>query len=204
MELKKLLLIVDGPTEQGAIKAKFHKEFQDCPEIRNGPGNGINFTSDGYAKGVIGTVKFALSSKIHAIILLPDHEKRKCTCSHFASELKKKIIDELTGSSKYKKEYLEEIIHVCPPNIMFENWIISDVEGIKDNTSLIDSNSIQQIFDGKNGASELNKMMKVKYKKTVHAQILFKHVRDSVSELNSASYKRFIACFKHMLDTHCK
>lgn len=203
MSLKRIALIVDGPTEEGSIRAKFNMVYYDCPEIRNGPGNGITFSVEGYAKGVLPTLKLLMKTDIRAIILLPDLEKRKISVDKFSKQLKEEVIESLLIDSTYTKEYLDEIIHVCPPDIMFENWIISDIDGIKSCSDLIKEDSTQDKFDGKNGSSELQKNMKTRYKKTVHAKELFKKTRDEESANNSPSFDKFQTVFNDLMGKHC-
>ncbi len=203
MSLKKIALIVDGPTEEGSIRAKFNMLYFECPEIRNGPGNGITFSVEGYSKGVLPTLKLLLKTDIRAIILIPDLEKRKIKADTFSKQLKVEIIKSLLIDSSYSQEYLEETIFVCPPDIMFENWIVSDIEGIKSCSDLIIDESLQDKFDGKNGSSELQKCMKTRYKKTVHAKQLFKKTREEESANHSPSFEKFQMIFNELKIKHC-
>ncbi|MDP2388622.1 MAG: hypothetical protein Q8M29_19780 [Bacteroidota bacterium] len=203
MSLKNIALIVDGPTEEGSLRLKFQMKYCDCPNLRIGPGNGITYTTEGYAKGVLPTLIYLLNSSVRAIILIPDLEKRKVTPADFANNLKKTIVDFLLAETSFLKPHLEETIHICPPDIMFENWIVSDVEGIKDGNSLIHAGAVQKDFDGKNGTSELQKLMTTKYKKTVHAKLLYKKTDDERSANNSSSFKSFIDSFHQLYTKHC-
>jgi hypothetical protein len=204
MSLKKIAIIVDGPTEEGSLRSKFEKQFFESPSIRIGPGNGITFSLEGYAKGVLPTLQYLLKSTVRAIILIPDFENRKGKCERFSENLKKNIIKILLRETKYKEDDLKEVIYVCPPNKMFENWIIADVDGIIVNNSLINPNANQKNYEGMHGASELQKIMTTKYKKTVHAQMLFKKIRDDISIANSSSYESFISCFENLRQKHCQ
>jgi hypothetical protein len=203
MSLKKIALIVDGTTEVGSISARFNMLYFECPEIRNGPGNGITFSVGGYSKGVLPTLKLLLKTDIRAIILVPDLEKRKIKADTFSEQLKIEIIKSLLIDSSYSEIYLEETIFICPPDIMFENWIVSDIEGIKRCSDLIIDECIQEKFDGKNGSSELQKCMKTRYKKTVHAKQLFKKIRDEESVNNSPSFEKFQTIFNDLKIKHC-
>lgn len=204
MDLKKIALIVDGPTEEGSIREKFNMLYLQYPKIKHGPGNGINFSVEGYSKGVLGTLIFLLKTDTRAIIIIPDLEKRTIKCDVFSKKLKIAIIDLLlTTLSTYSKGYLEETIFVCPADIMFENWIVSDIEGIKSCKDLIIDSSIQEKFDGKNGASMLKKYMKTGYKKTTHAKQLFKKTRDEESVNNSPSFEKFQKIFNELMNKHC-
>lgn len=203
MSLKNLAIIVDGPTEEGSLRAKFEMIYYESPEFRIGPGNGVMYSEVGYAKGVLPTLVFLLSSNIRAIILIPDLEKRKIIPENFSFTLKKEIEKLLLNETNFNKEYINEVIHICPPNIMFENWIISDVEGIK-NDVLIREDATQNNFEGKNGTAELQKIMTTKYKKTVHAKMLFKKTREKTSKNNSQSFDSFINCFNELRHKYCQ
>jgi len=205
MSLKNIAIIVDGQTEESSLRKRFEMIYQDCPILRLGPGNGNTYTIEGYAKGVLPTLIYLLSSSVRAIILIPDLEKRKVKVELFSENLKNEIINQLIiANGNLKKEFLTDIIKVCPPNIMFENWIISDVISIKANNPLIDPNANQKKFDGKNGTSELQKIMTTKYKKTVHAKDLFKKTEDLASSQNSSSYNYFRQNFDELFNKHCQ
>lgn len=204
MALEKLLIVVDGPTETNSLKECFNKLFYECPAIRLGPGNGETYTASGYAQGVYPTLMYELSSSTRAVILIPDKEKRNVASDTFATTLKTEIINILLNETQFGRDYLENTIHVCPPDIMFENWIVSDVEGIKNNNALIHNDSEQDLYDGKNGAKLLSQMMTTKYKKTVHGPFLFKKTRHDISSTNSPSFKLFIECFNDMKQKHCQ
>ncbi len=203
MSLKNIAIIVDGPTEEGSLRTKFQMTHYDCPNFRIGPGNGITFTIEGYAKGVLPTLIYLLNSNVRAVILIPDLEKRKVEVSKFSADLKSEIVKLLLIETEFNEEYLNEVIHVCPPDIMFENWIVSDVEGVKENNTFIKADATQAAFEGKNGTSELQSIMTTKYKKTVHAKIFYKKTRDNVNGDNSSSFKIFIDNFNVLRDKHC-
>lgn len=203
MSIQKIALIVDGPTEEGSLRAKYNKIYYDAPSIRIGPGNGVNYSCKGYAKGVMPTLILLLKSTIRAIILIPDLEKRKVDPDKFSIKLKNEIIKLLECETKYTKDYLDEVIYVCPPDIMFENWIVSDIEGIKKNKTIVKQDISQEKFDGKNGATVLQKSMITKYKKTVHAQMLFKLTDFISSKENSESFRQFNDCFEVLKNKHC-
>lgn len=203
MSLKNIAIIVDGPTEEGSLRTKFQMTHFDCPNFRIGPGNGVTYTIEGYAKGVLPTLIFLLNSNVRAVILIPDLEKRKVEATKFSSDLKNEIVKLLLIETEFKEENLEDVIHICPPDIMFENWIVCDIEGIKENNILIKADAIQAEFEGKNGTTELQNVMTTKYKKTVHAKLIYKKTRDNISSDNSASYKVFIDSFNELREKHC-
>ncbi len=204
MSLKNIAIIVDGPTEEGSLRTKFQMTYFDSPNFRIGPGNGITFTIEGYAKGVLPTLIYLLNSNVRAVILIPDLEKRKVDVSDFSRGLKSEIIKLLLVETQFNEVYLIEVIHICPPNIMFENWIVSDVEGIKENNTLIKAEASQAEFEGKNGTSELQNIMTTRYEKTVHAKMFYKKTRDNISGDNSSSFKLFIDNFNDLREKHCQ
>ena len=116
MELSKIAIYVDGPTEEGALTAWFHKYYYSKPEFRYGPGNGVDYSLKGYAKNVAPKVVQNLKSMIHQIIFIPDFEKRQqkynMSFDKFLTDLRLEIITECTNISDFKEEYLREVLHV--------------------------------------------------------------------------------------------
>lgn len=203
MEIDKICIIVDGPTETGSLEKMFYKHYYKCPLLRYGPGNGDSYSELLFAKRIVPLIVFVLSKDAHSVIIIPDLEKRarkgKTTIEMFSSEIKKAIIEEIVKTSSFKQDYLEEVIFVCPSDIMFENWIISDVEGIKQ-SKIINENAKQDYYDGKNGANILGGMMEYKYKKTRDAQNLFKYVNKDIGISNSPSFRAFIEVLEEQLN----
>ncbi|MDE5578457.1 MAG: hypothetical protein K2I85_00675 [Alistipes sp.] len=205
MDIQNITIFVDGPTEKGSLETYFHKHNGKSPKFAYGPGNGIKYSAESYAKNVTGHIIYALSSSSYAIILIPDLEKRhtklNITCSMFGTQIKDAIISEIISKTKFSKEYLKSVIYVCPSDIMFENWIVCDIKGISKST-LLNKNCKQSNFDGQNGAHLLTKLMQPnKYKKTVHARQLFKMVNPDIGIINSASYKCFMSAVQSLIKT---
>ena len=202
MDITNICIIVDGPTEKGSLEKMFLKNYYKCPSLRYGPGNGESYSELLFAKKIVPLIVFILNKDAHSVIIIPDLEKRarkgRTTIEKFSSEIKTAIIDEIVKNSNFKKDYLEDVIYVCPSDIMFENWIISDVEGIKQSAIIIDS-AKQDYYDGKNGASILDGMMEFKYKKTRDAQNLFKYVNKEIGISNSPSFRTFIEVLEELL-----
>ena len=196
MNLSEIKIYVDGPTEIESLKIKFKKEYCDqVPQFGYGPGNGINYDAQTYAKNILSCIVLDLNSRFRKIICIPDLEKRankqKISCLDFASQLKEEILKQLQSVGHYDEKVLEDTIYVCPSDIMFENWIVCDIESLKV-TGLFKSGARQSAFEGQNGARILNDNMTTKYKKTIHAKQLLKKVDKSVAKLNSNSFLNFI------------
>lgn len=203
MNIDNIGLIVDGPTEQGALEKMFDRQYQKKTKIRYSNGNGTNYNVDTYAEKVTPTIIMLLKGCTYSIVLIPDLERRekkgKTTLSEFAKDIKNAIIQKIIQKGVFKEEDLEQKIFVCPSNIMFENWIISDVEGIK-KSGKIKNDSKQDFFDGTNGATQLAKMMTVpKYKKTIHANGLFQYVDWQSGKNNSPSFSTFLCELENLL-----
>ena len=202
MEIDKICIIADGPTETGSLEKMFHKHYYKCPLLRYGPGNGDSYSEMLFAKRIAPLIVFVLTKDAHSVIIIPDLEnrarKRKTTIEMFSSKIKKAIIEEIVKTSSFKQDYLEDVIYVCPSDIMFENWIISDIEGVK-RSKIINENAKQDYYDGKNGAHILDDIMKYKYKKTRDAQNLFKYVNKDIGISNSPSFRCFIEVLEEQL-----
>lgn len=203
MDIKNIGIIVDGPTERGSLEKMFNKLYYKTPFIKFGPGNGLHYTEDCYAKKIAPTITILLNSDVYSIILIPDLEKRekkkKTSLSQFAKTLKECVVAEVIKSGQFSEDYLNDVIRVCPSNIMFENWIVADVEGIKA-SKLLKEDAEQDYYDGQNGASILDDMMVEKYKKTVDAQNLFKYVDSERGKKFSASFNEFMRVFNELLN----
>lgn len=206
MEINDIAIIVDGPTETGCLEKMFQRFYYKTPAFRYSPGNGLDYTEEMYAKRVVPILIVLLSKNIQSVILIPDLEKRtkkkKTTLGRFSYDIKNCIIREILSKDncKYSDVFLQERIQVCPSDIMFENWIISDIENIK-KSQLIDVGLKQYLYDGQNGSVILSKSMAngLTYKKTVHAKKLFNYVDVNVGITNSPSFNKFILTVKDCL-----
>lgn len=190
IDIAKTLFIVDGATETQAFSQKIQKEFKKQANLRSKPCNGVKVKPDAYASAVEGTMKLALRNKFEKIIIIYDLEKRKSNALIFSENLKKAIVSKLISGSSFKKNDLERKIFVAAPDIMFENWIIADVQSIK-STGLVITDFKQQKYDGEHGAKILNQNMVCKYKKTIHGPKLFKAIDFKMASQNSNSFNLF-------------
>jgi hypothetical protein len=125
------------------------------------------------------------------IICVTDREARLQEATTFAAEVRGALVHLIESDSHYSHGDVEEKLAVCVPDRMFENWIIADVEGIKQCEDLVKSSAKQTGFDGKNGTRVLKSIMKVPYKKTQHGPALFKHVSFQRAIMNSPSFRLF-------------
>ncbi len=191
IDLNQTLFIVDGHTEIGALRVKFQCDYGKSPDIRLVNCNGKAVKPQGYANAAKGVLLLAMKGRYTLIIFLIDRETRARGLDRFTNDIKKALIDEILSGSKYHQDELEEKIQVCVPDRMFENWIVSDIDGIKDKHDFIIESAKQDSFDGKSGISILKQIMEIPYKKTLHGPKLFNSTRFHISKDNSPSFNRF-------------
>ena len=204
MDLKKIAFIVDGPTEEGALRDKFKMIHYCEPEIRLNPGNSENYKIAGFVNSVSPIILTLLKTKVRTVFFIPDFEKRKGCIKKFNNELKNAIVKHLSTISDFTNEYLCNHLFVISPNIMFENWIVSDIISVKDkNSEIFIEDVIQENYEGINGTTILEKKMLIPYKKTIHGRKFFKQCDDSISVENSKSYKDFHTAVNEEINKHC-
>jgi len=196
IDLTKAVFMVDGHSETDAFRIKFRKLYHCVPEFRRINCNGRDVTPEGYVNRVYPTVFVALNSYFEHIVCILDREKRRVSAKRLGLRIKALLVEKIAQSTHFKKDYLERTIVVLVPDISFENWILSDIEGIKCRSDLIRADAVQEHFDGTSGVSKLKSIMIMPYKKVLHAPTLFACVFFERSVLHSESMSDFV----HHLD----
>lgn len=191
IDLTKAVFLLDGHTESWSFRGKFEADFGVKPQLRRVGCNGKDVTSEGYANAAYGTLLLALRSYFTSIICVLDRERRRQSAVKLSDQIKRAIVNRISSSTKYKKDELDKKIHICVPDIMFENWIVSDVDSIKEHNDMIDQDAEKDYYDGKSGTTVLKRMMKMPYKKTLHGPKLFKSTRFRTSMIYSPSFLNF-------------
>jgi hypothetical protein len=189
IDLNKTVFLVDGQTEIDAIRVRILENYYVKPQFRRVGCNGKDVTIQGYINASRGILLEVLRGSYLKIVIIVDKEKRNISASDFADKLKKAIVKEISSNTRYKKEELEEKISILVPDIMFENWIVADIEGIKQENILIKADARQDMFDGSCGAGKLESTMTCKYRKITHAPRLFRLVNFNTAQLYSPSFK---------------
>lgn len=189
--ISRLLLLVDGQTEIKAIGAKFSKEYGMSPQFRKVDCNGKSVSAEGYANRAIPIIIAASGSACNFVLCIVDREQRHQSATAWAKSLAQECKKRLDMLLQCRKISSYPDFMFCAPDIMFENWIVADVEGIKTRVEYIKDTATQDHFDGKSGTTHLQRMMTTKYRKTFHGEVLFKSVRISVARLNSPSFENF-------------
>ena len=190
-DLAKTVFLVDGPTEIRAFKAKFAKDYTWKLALRQVGCNGKDVTPQGYANAALGILVVALKSRFTTILCVVDREQRSRSATTFAGAVRDEMIETILRTNHFSRDHLEEKIFVCVPDRMFENWIVADVEGIKTYSDLVKPGAVQGDYDGQSGATVLKRIMKVRYRKTLHGPTLFKRVSFKRAKSNSPSFCRF-------------
>ena len=196
IDLEKTVFIVDGQTEVRSFKKKFAAEFNTQLALRVVRCNGKDVSPEGYANAANGILNMALSSYFTKIICVVDREGRRQSADKLATQVKSAIIKKLIDNKVYKHNELNEKINICIPDRMFENWIVSDVVGIKTVNNLIKKDSEQNYYDGKSGATVLKTLMNQPYNKIEHGPKLFNATGFDASKEYSPSFE----CFAKILE----
>lgn len=192
IDLSRTVFVMDGPSDIKSFTGKIQKEYGEQSQFRKAPCNGHTVSAEGYANGVHGTVNFALNSNFLHILCVLDREKRKVSAEKLAETIRNELVLLIEKSSNISTEELNEKLKVIVADRMLENWIIADVEGIKEKKDLINEEAIQDNYDGQSGVNILKKFMLTKYDKVQHAPILFKKVSIERAVQNSPSFNSFI------------
>lgn len=193
LDFDRTLFLVDGMTEIKAFRSKFQKEYGiNNVTIMKVDCNGRNVAPDGYANKACPLIRLALSRNCDVVVVVIDKETRKCSKKKFSKDIYDAILKRLVDD--YRMCAVE--VHIVVADIMFENWIVADVEGLKVR-SIVRQSVEQSDFDGKNGCAILSKMLKVKYNKIIHGDLLFKAVNFNRALTNSSSFSNFFdVCFR--------
>lgn len=195
IDIRALLFVVDGPSEVTSFREKFGQLYSREPGINIASCNGKDVTPEAYANKTFGIFLSALRKHYRYIICIIDKESRPISTMRFAKQVKAEIIKKILSCPfRFVEKELDFKIKVCVPDIMFENWILADIKGIKRKKELIKSEAKQEKYEGKHGAYYLDLIMLVRYKKTIHAHVLFRLVSFDRAKINSNSFNFFYKC----------
>ena len=192
IDLAKTVFILDGPSDIKSFTAKLQKEFDQTPDFRKAPSNGHTVSPEGYANGVWGIVNFALNSTYLHIFCILDREKRDLSAESLAKKVKDKLISLVEESGTISVDEFSKKIRVVVADRMFENWIVADIQGIREKGTYIKQDAEQGHFDGQSGVNVLKNIMQTNYDKVQHAPILFKAVCFDRAVQNSPSFSNLI------------
>ncbi|NOR69224.1 MAG: DUF4276 family protein [Methylomarinum sp.] len=196
INLNQTVFIMDGPSDIRAFTGKLQKEFGSTPDFRKAPCNGHTVSPEGYVNGVQGIINFALNSNYLHIFCVLDREKRRTSAVNLAIQIKTELISILEKNSKISNSELNKKIKIVVADRMMENWIIADIEGIKEASNLIKGDAAQKGYDGAHGVKVLKEIMYTKYDKVQHAPILLKKISIERAKQNSPSFSNFITALE--------
>ena len=181
-------LIFDGKTEDKAIPSrlsekncKFHKRIRNV--------NGKSVTLKRISQQCIRLLNALDKRGVKLSFVIVDKEDRQ--------ELALQIGKNLTSliASGYSGHFI-----VVVADIMFENWLVADIESIKAKyPHLIKDNVTNSNRDGKHGEGIIQKSWKGdgKFRKTIHGPKFFKAIRIEEASNNSPSFNYFISQLKN-------
>ncbi|MDP8240886.1 MAG: hypothetical protein P9X24_17495 [Candidatus Hatepunaea meridiana] len=184
-DISRCLFLVDGITEIRAFREKFRKEYSIQPNLRKVDCNGKDVSPEGYASHAFPIIQLGWKDIFNTFLCVIDLESRPISPERFARNLLRVFNRRLT-EAKIKAELI-----IAVPNQMFENWIVSDLVGLKDKTEFIKPDVVQEQFDGQSGTTVLKRSMTVSYRKSSHGWELFKMTEFDTSKKNSLSFRLF-------------
>ncbi len=178
MSKSKIGFLVEGRTEQEAFRKRLNRTNHEFViRIRNL--NGKNVPLERIANQCLLLLRALSYCQLTFIVL--DREKRK----EDVSEISRKI------SQIILKEHDQRFVVVIA-DIMFENWLVADIEQIqKKHSDLIKQKVINKKYDGQNGEALIKRYLK-KYNKTLHGPQFFKIIRKNKAIANSPSFAYFM------------
>ena len=157
-DISRTLFLVDGITEIRAFREKFLKDFKVAPSMRKVDCNGKSVTPDGYAAKALPIIQMGASGQFSTFFCVIDLETRQQLPMAFGKCIANTITRCLTARR------ISVDIAVAVPNRMFENWNVSDIEGLKIAPTQIKAEAEQHNYDGKNGVSVLKRIMSEPYR----------------------------------------
>lgn len=174
-------VIVDGPGDFAALKARFKKGMKVLKT--DGPrGHTVSAQSIvGAARKQIGMLQ---AWGCTSAVLVTDLEQRTVARETFVRQLTNAI----------ESVVLPLPIYVAVPNTMIENWYMADVEEISRRRKFIRSGLRQKPYEGKHGKREIRRVFEkgFDYNEVEHGPQLFPLVRKARAKSNSASFDKFL------------
>lgn len=186
MNKRKIGFLVDGRTEKKALEQTLDKtEYEFNIRVRNINGKSASLKS--IAKQCVSQLKALREIHCQLTFIILDRETRIDEASEIGQALTNMI------SQNYKQTFV-----VVVADIMFENWLVADIEQIKEkHPGLIKDRAINGKYDGKKGLKIIQQYWNQgKYKKIVHGPQFFKVIRKNEAIKNSPSFAYFIEQLK--------
>ena len=179
-------LIFDGETEKKAIPSRLcQKTCKFHPLKRKINGNAA--TLRGISRECIKFLSALNRRGVKLSFVIVDREDKQESASEMGQKLTNLIADEYSGH-----------FVVVVADMMFENWLVADIEQIKMKYSDLIRSEVKNFNrDGKHGEAIIKKAMHPdRFKKTVHGPKFFKAIRINEAIKNSPSFDYFIGQLK--------
>lgn len=177
-------IIVDGPGDFAAFQARFKGGVRVLKT--DGP-RGHDVTAEVIVAAAKKQITMLRDLGCRNIIIVTDYENRSITYQQFVEQLNQAIFS----------MQIDIPVRVASPNIMIENWYLSDIEQLSRHFTFIKDSLQQKRYEGKHGKNELRKLFKkgkkgYDYNEVFHGPKLFPIVRTTVGETNSISFHNFM------------
>lgn len=189
-EVRRIAFLVDGKCER-ALEERLDKKKTRYSFIRRDK-NGSSVSASAIAQECVSIMK--MSGRLHSTtLIIVDKEDRTVS----APELEIRISELIKAQISFDFE-------VIVADMMFENWIVADIEGVSsEHSALLDSRKNSKENEGKNACTYLNNIWKdstCKYSsdKVGNSRRLFMSVRLGEAQSHSPSFERLV----HALTKH--
>jgi len=199
IDLQKTVFVVDGMTEIEAIRSKIQKEKGITVRIVKGICNGEDVDPKTYGTLLAPKILPLLSSNCKHIVIILDKEKRKTEISKLKEFIKSEVYKNIKVLDKnISKDAFNESINLIIADIMFENWILSDILSVREKYPNEFKKDVQQIcFEGRSGSALLKSLLSKKsYNKVIDGPKYFKAINFNIGKRNSNSFNSFIELFE--------
>lgn len=174
-------LIVDGPGDFAAFKARFKEKIKVLKT--DGP-RGHNVDPSDIVSSARKQIAMLNYLGCRHVMIVTDYEDRQINYQKFISDLTREV-----STAKFNI-----CVRVASPNKMIENWYLADIEQLSKKFSFIKQSLQQRKYEGKNGKKELRKLFKKghDYNEVEHGPKLFITLRTNISQANSLSFRMFL------------
>jgi len=180
----KVGLVFDGETEERAFPLRLCHKSCDYYKRRRTI-NGKSATLDKIANESIDILKALDKRGAEISFLIIDREEKALSALDMGIEITRLI------NLKYTGQFI-----VIVADIMFENWLVADIENLKVKfPDLFKESALNGNHDGKHGEKIIKENWKGegKFKKTFHGPQFFKYIRIKEAIKNSPSFDYLIS-----------
>lgn len=176
-----LAMIVEGQTERN-----YFNKFVPKSNISIAKSFSGHTSLEAISKHVASLMRLFPSQCEYCIVLM-DREMRQQASVELEASIYTLISRDEHGIGCIRKYCV-----ICP-DTMIENWMLADIESIK-NKKYIRASAKQRRYDGYHGVKEIKKIFVkgVTYDKITHGVEMLSLINEKVAKTNSPSFARFV------------